>query len=141
MKIRIGFVSNSSSTSFVVIGRSGTLEMPSGDNERICVTGSYQFGRSGYTRHTKGRIAFAWMQAQYQKRDDWITMIKEVVKKVTGLELACLVDPFADHCVSSYSYIDHQSIGESNEIFSSIDELKAFLFDKDSCIKMGDDNE
>jgi len=115
MKIRIGFVSNSSSTSFVVIGRSGTLEIPWPDGERICVTGSYQFGWSGCTRHTKGRIAFAWMQAQYQKRDDWISMIKEVVKKVTGLELVCLINPFADYC-ESFSYID-QSIGKSNEIF------------------------
>jgi hypothetical protein len=141
MKIRVGFVSNSSSTSFVIIGHSGILEIPSSNNERICVSGLYEFGWSGCTRHTNGRIAFAWMQAQYQKRDDWVTMIKQTVKAVTGLELVCLVDPFADYCVSSYSYIDHQSIGESNEIFSSTDELKAFLFDKESYIKMGNDNE
>jgi len=140
MKIRIGFVSNSSSTSFVIIGHSGILEIPSNDGVRICVAGSFQFGRSGCAINPIGRIAFAWMQAQYQKRDDWVTMIKQVVKEVTDLEFVCLINPFADYC-ESFSYIDHQSIGKSNEIFSSMDELKAFIFDKDSYIEMGNDNE
>ena len=85
MKIRGGFVSNSSSTSFIVIGKTGNLNKVTSIDGKIHVdhdTG-YRFDWDHRTTdYPQGLIAFAWMQAQYQNRPDWIEMIKEVVFEI-----------------------------------------------------------
>lgn len=135
MKTRVGFVSNSSSTSFVVIGNGSNMSV---SKHQIVIDDVYEFGwEHTRTIYVSGRIAFAWMQAQYQGNDTWLNWIKEIVKEVTGHELICKID-----VNNSYeSYIDHQSIGMSNEIFESKDSLKRFMFDNDSYVEMGNDNE
>lgn len=142
MKTRTGFVSNSSSTSFVIIGRSGDLQIPTSLDNTLTVSGNYEFGRDfETTRDVNGRIAWAVMQAQYQGKADWLQMIADVVTETSGWTLVCPIDVDNQAYNSpNYSYIDHQSIGESNEIFASKDELKAWIFDKESYVRMGNDN-
>jgi hypothetical protein len=136
MKIRSGFVSNSSSSSFVVIGRSGKFDKAftiDGDNI-ILVDDDYFFGWDFTTYNTvEDRIAWAWLQAQYTGRPELLEMIKQAVFEVTGKQLSCNAD------VDKESYIDHQSV-EEGKIFSSMDDLKSFIFDKDSYVKTGNDN-
>lgn len=134
MKSRNGFVSNSSSTSFVVIGSGERLEQMT---SQIILDDCFEFGWShDTTNYVYGRIAFAWMQAVYQENETWISLIKEIVKEVTGYELICNID-----VNNGNSYIDHQSIGDSNEIFYTKESLKAFMFDTESYVEMGNDNE
>jgi hypothetical protein len=149
MKIRTGFVSNSSSSSYIVIGRSKRYDEINSsfiDGNIITIPNVYEFGWD-FTEYkdVDERIAFAWLQAQYGKNDVWKQMIQQVVKEVTGKELIMEVDKdigFSDK--DGYSYIDHQSRadeGQNIEIFANKDELKSFLFDKDSYIRGGNDNE
>ena len=134
MKSRNGFVSNSSSTSFVVIGSGERLEQMT---SQIILDDCFEFGWShDTTKYVSGRIAFAWMQAVYQENETWISWIKEIVKEVTGYELICNID-----VNNGNSYIDHQSIGENNDIFYTKESLKAFMFDTESYVEMGNDNE
>ncbi|RPI83174.1 MAG: hypothetical protein EHM34_05725 [Nitrosopumilales archaeon] len=139
MKIREGFVSNSSSTSFIVIGKTGNLNKVTSNDDKIYVdhdTG-YKFDWDHtITDDPKGLIAFAWMQAQYQKKPEWVEMIKEVVFETTGCELICSIDITRDGYISC---IDHQS-AEEDKMFKSKDILKSFIFDKDSYVEMSNDN-
>lgn len=136
MKIRSGFVSNSSSSSFVVIGHSGKFDKPftiDGDDV-IIIDDDYFFGWD-FIRYTtvEDRIAWAWLQAQYANKPELLEMIKKAVFEVTGKKLDCRAD------INRESYIDHQSVDEG-DIFESMDELKSFIFDKESVVRTGNDN-
>ena len=138
MKIRNGFVSNSSSSSFVVIG-SG----PENYSSLIAdvLDGEIVLGRNGDSEFGWGpetitdvfsRINFAYLQAKH--KDEWHEMLEDVIKKSVGCtSIVWEVD----------GYIDHQSSaseGENTEIFESKDVLSRFLFCGDSLIELDHDN-
>lgn len=135
MKYREGFVSNSSSTSFVIIGNSGEMYKPS----KLIVGDGWEFGWTFETfRGAEAMCAFALMQAVYQGNKEWEQMVYDVVREYTGSELE--FDNINNKFDFDGSYIDHQSIGDSNEIFASKETLKKFIFDMDSYVEMGNDN-
>lgn len=138
MKARAGFVSNSSSSSFVVIG--------SGDDCSKSVKwaieegGNITFGHHGETDFGWGpdtitdvfsRINFAKLQAI---KPEWEEMLDKVIKEVIECDsITWDVD----------GYIDHQSAaceGENTEIFDDEETLKRFLFCEDSKIELDNDN-
>lgn len=146
MKVRTGFVSNSSSSSFIVIGHSGKYDKfyeystEFDTYDQILITDDYCFGWDFTTyRGAATRLAFAIMQAQYVENEKWMQMINDVVLRVTGKKIDCKIN-----VETSYnSYIDHQSAsgdGENIEMFESEEKLEAFIFDQDSCIEGGNDN-
>ena len=111
------------------------MQIPTSNNNTITVNDNYVFGwEHETTRDTEGRIAWAVMQAQYQGNADWLQMVADVVHEVSGFTLVCPIN------LNGGSYIDHQSIGGYNEIFADKDTLKAWIFDKDSYVTMGNDN-
>lgn len=139
MKQRLGFVSNSSSSSFVVIGSgdcsNGIKRVKSRIEDGIII-----FGREGETEFGWGpdtitdifsRFNFAKLQAI---RSEWSEMLEKVIKDVTGCDsIMWDVD----------GYIDHQSAaceGSNIEIFDNEDTLKNFLFCEDSMIELDNDN-
>jgi len=134
MKIRNGFVSNSSSSSFIVIGRSGVFGKAFAIDDTIVVDDDYEFGWDFITYNdVEDRIAWAWLQAQYADKPKLFEMIEQAVFEVTGKKLDCRAD------INRESYIDHQSVDEG-DIFTSMDNLKSFIFDKESYIRTGNDN-
>jgi hypothetical protein len=140
MKIRKGFVSNSSSSSFVVIGKKGD------DSHKvinIIEDGALTLGELGHDEFGWGpetikdvfsRINFAKIQSDYNK--SWFEMLEKVIKEKTGCKtITWQMDNFA--------YIDHQSHaseGENIEIFENEKVLKQFLFCFDSLIELDNDN-
>lgn len=147
MKKRLGFVSNSSSSSFIVIGGNVKIPQISLDNGilRIPQTfgGEIEFGWL-VDDHTDigSKINFAYMQAEYTNNLYYKTMLDDVLKD--NLE----VDEIENNISNDwndifYGYIDHQSAGyeEKNlEMFESEESLKLFIFGSESLIHTDNDN-
>jgi hypothetical protein len=91
MKIRGGFVSNSSSSSFIVIDASSGFDDAKHfiSDENLWVTpagGEYEFGWD-WTNYTSpaDRVNFAVIQALSVNNSVWMEMIEKVVKDHTGV--------------------------------------------------------
>jgi hypothetical protein len=67
-------------------------------------------------------------------------MLKEVIKEYTGAKEVEILASDESWDSPYYSYIDHQSAGESEEAFSSHETLKNFIFNKSSCLQTDNDN-
>ena len=164
MKIRNGFVANSSSSSFVIINVNPfTLSDAKAEARKyfteyadnlslynINWEESFEFGWGpGRARDTYAKIAFAMLQCEAlseKKREPnsssisgsetvFGQMLNEVIKEVTGLDLLWELHPD--------SYIDHQSRadeGRNLEIFLNKSTLMQFLFNPASFIQLDNDN-
>lgn len=140
MKARQGFVSNSSSSSFVVIGETGN---DSHEVKSLIMKGEVTLGNQGRDDFGWGpetiqdvfsRINFAKIQAE--NNTEWLKMLERVIKDEIGCDTIVWE-------MSDYPYIDHQSNaseGENTEIFDSDDSLRRFLFCSDSLIELDHDN-
>lgn len=162
-KYRFGFVSNSSSSSFVVIHDNPLLDFVHGDKEisypthwkdrtieigpdnedfKYCKT-SFQW-ENEKTYNTLSKIAWATLQAYYAKNNEYFEMIRQAIIDVTeATDVVFNLDKINDW--NSDWNIDHQStIPEDKEqeiIFKDLDTLKKFLFHTRSYIQGGNDNE
>jgi len=151
MKIRSGFVSNSSSSSFIVIGEAKP-ETPHFDEYVIGQLGCNEFGWEHTTYEgAASMISFAWLQAEFCKdsRPDYMAMLLRVIKQHTGAKevTCCITDSYTESCNDKskrYGYIDHQSSvaeGANLEMFDDDETLARFLFSPDSYIQGGNDND
>lgn len=157
MKVRTGFVSNSSSSSFVVVS-DGTLDQKTED----------AFMESTRKKHGKfvpfqnsAECEFGWEEKEYNDVDtklNWAFLQAYYAKKQMANEkpLALLRRLFKSHRIdidecalnkavdSELAYIDHQSRcyekGRHLDIFKSSVKLRSFLFDSCSRLVTGNDN-
>lgn len=157
MKTRQGFVSNSSSSSFVVIGNSGKKQYPKLKEGNVVDFSQEKFG-FGWGPATlyraEDRLAFAMLQIltlanEWNDKEKkcipdfsqppvkgWKKMLEEVLREecnVTHIN-------WEQH---KYSYIDHQSSaseGRNTKIFKDKKTLCQFLFDAASQIDLDNDN-
>lgn len=140
MKKRITFISNSSSSSFIVIS-DYELDQLNEDVSLLVPT-------------NKGEYEFGWQQRRYNdfysklnfcvlqcleiwntNGEEWFEMLKEVVKDKLNLNLE-----LDKHTTG---YIDHQSSaseGSNTEMFYSKHDLAQFLFSSYSYIENDNDN-
>lgn len=150
MKTRLGFVSNSSSSSFVVIANNIANNIDGFPKEIVLgEDGVTEFGWE-FTTHNDfySKLNFAVLQTTYSPRNGkkWYDMIQSVLRS-EGIEI--IGNKMSDEYSLTanpdfiYSYIDHQSNagdGANTEIFDDEDTLRRFIFSKDSYIEQGNDN-
>lgn len=160
MKTRLGFVSNSSSSSFIVISNSGDLERfnlhhfvwekYSDNTLLIGISGETEFGwQHEEYNDIDSKINFAWIQAKYLEecgKAEPMEMLLRVLKEYTGANEIKSVMSLAwnDESGKKHAYIDHQSAaseGANTEMFDGENSLKAFLFNPRSYIRNGNDND
>jgi hypothetical protein len=157
VKIRLGFVSNSSSTSFIVIGHTISNDLINVikvtlENSTIVIDnkGELEFGWDD-ARYTTfwDRLNFTMIQIMYQKQYEnsekyqmlknvlKLTLDVDVIENKLSLEYICGKNEF-------HAYIDHQSSiveSENIEMFESEEKLRLFLFSEESYIQGGNDND
>lgn len=156
MKVRTDFVTNSSSSSYIIIGKGDKDdnikalayiakkygELSIGGN----LGGTTEFGWEVVKYDTLyDRINFAWLIAKYNETDhaDWMVMLMDCLKKRTGCEnITSHITMDYDHEEDKvWGYIDHQSVDRDNfRMFDSEEDLDDFIFSDKSYIQGDNDN-
>lgn len=141
MKTRHGFVSNSSSSSFIVINTDKSTHHPPNLPAYFSVgdQGQDEFGWQDEQYDSfESKLNFAFLQAKEASKDgndEWLEMLRVVLGECGATEI--------DEDMGEWSHIDHQSAyceGENCEMFESLEQLRNFLFNSSSYIQCGNDN-
>lgn len=166
MKKRLGFVSNSSSSSYITIG-CGKLNIPNHNVWELNVPedfgGKTEFGWGPEDLIDFGsRLNFCYAQilsvmgreedvllqkakeAVGDNKHEWLVMLEDVLKNRLKVEVINwnLGGGYGDDG-KVWCYIDHQSAaseGSNTEIFESVENMERFLFCEDSSIHLDNDN-
>jgi hypothetical protein len=159
MKIRTGFVSNSSSSSFLVISENPKTRISiSWPQKTIHIDdkfGTTEFGWEDRRYYDFGsKLIFCYLQALYVDNQKWIKMIEKVLtdgknSDMTEIQWDITIDRVKyknreENSNLCYGYIDHQSNsteGSNIEVFRSEEKLRDFLFNEQSHIQGGNDND
>lgn len=151
MKIRSGFVSNSSSSSFIVISDQGNnYNIPISEEGVLDVgdMGCCEFGWAHELYPTFwDRLNFTYLQTDCGADKAQLAMLEEVLReRIKGLKTIewNITSDYPAKDGKLHGYIDHQSArceGQNMEMFKSKETLTNFLFGVHSYIQGGNDND
>jgi len=143
MKIRLGFVSNSSSSSFVIIGDSGIRDTYDQINvvDNILLigeTGETEFGWGPEViTDISARVNLAAILAAHDttQMDSFIATMKKVNPDIEKVSF------HASEGGWNTCYVDHQSFDSmAASVYEDKDSLDRFIFDQNSEIHLDNDN-
>lgn len=134
------FETNSSSThSISIVGSEGMYDtiLPDKKGNILLEGGKFGWEEMEYT-DSLTKANYCAVDNIYN--EDRLNMLKEVIKEHTRCNEVIILankDSYDNPC---YSYIDHQSAGISSEAFTSKENLKNFIFGKNSVLFTDNDN-
>ncbi len=148
MKTRQGFISNSSSSSYIIIGNQEEYITPQEfitefTKEGVLIVdstiGETEFGWGPNQIYGMGsRIIFSYIQTDYGCNIERLTLLEKVIREYTNIsKIIWNIDSNGDDEEKDWAYIDQQSsyIEDRNlEMFDSKEKMKNFLFNKNSYI-------
>lgn len=148
MKKRLNFVSNSSSSSFIVIKKGKKDKIKKHSRKKLIVPSIYGDSAFGWDEHTYydfyTKLNFCVFQCLYVwhgQGEEWFEMLKEVIQSKLKLELEL---EKGENVYDYDGYIDHQSSsyeGRNTKMFNNKEDLETFLFSSSSYLQTGNDNE
>ena len=162
MKIRNSFVSNSSSSSFIIISSDGCTTQNIRTSDGVFILGEYGEVEFGWQTEKYddmySKINFCYIQAKQINNQNYLDMLEKELKEqfpeintilpIISDDWKC-EDTKISHPVDysdiqlRYGYIDHQSSSIESQnlnMFDSEESLKNFLFNSSSYIQNDNDN-
>jgi len=138
MKRRMGFVSNSSSSSFIIIGDSDNNDTL---DEYIPTDGKYTFGWAPEVLdYIVDRINWCMILANTGEDSNIkVDMIKQILNDIecdNEEGISTMIKMINDY----NAYIDHQSNYDEKGLFNDINLLKKFILNSHSSIHIDNDN-
>lgn len=141
-KIRKGvFETNSSSThsiSIAVGNNEGLLDTIVPNEDGVIVLTGGEFGWE-IEEYNDAITKANYCAIDQLNNDERVEMLKRVIKEQTGAKMVTSIIS-DDWDNGDYSYIDHQSVGTSDEAFESEEKLREFIFNKNSILYTDNDN-
>jgi hypothetical protein len=152
MKIRSGFVSNSSSSSFLIINNQGDKITNADKEMQFLRDEAYRKGCLVFP-NPRGRLEFGW---EWEKSHDIISKINFLtilfyksekdeqstkLKKILEEYFKCEIEYDYDIMNNNSAYIDHQSIEMIGYELFFEEDIEIFIFMKKSYLVTGNDNE
>lgn len=135
------FETNSSSTHSISIysGSDGIYDTIVPDDDGLVVLTGGEFGWTWW-KSNKPIDKANYAAVDQHTNSEHKQMLKDVIIEHTGAKI--VVFAFSgDYPGRNYSYIDHQSMGIAQQAFESKKTLKEFLFNPESWLFTGNDNE
>jgi len=133
--VRTGvFETNSSSSHSLSLAREDqefVLDTIYPNQDGVIRVNGREFGW-GWDRFNDPMIKLAYMCQDNQHDDYWMDLIKEVVMKQTGATEVIFEE--------GDGYIDHGGVGTTGDIRGDRDEVRNFIFNKNSWLFIGNDN-
>lgn len=133
------FETNSSSTHSLCISEEGKYSSISLNEDGNIILNGGKFGW-GWDKFNDPLTKANYCVVDNQYNFNRIEFLKNVIKEQTGAN-EVIIDISDNYNFPNYSYIDHEGHGTTQELFSSEEKLKNFIFNENSWLYIGNDNE
>jgi len=149
MKIKLSFVSNSSSTSFIVIKKDNLKTwLPCLENNVLVVDSSFGTTEFGWgpavIDDIESKIIFSYLQTLYSENNEHKQLLDNLLKDYGNIDRIIWKiknDHNSDYDYPHVGYIDHESQYPNNsQMFLNKEALRDFIFGKNSYIYLDNDN-